>query len=208
MKLGKLHHYPCLILIHGHCSELGLKIKAPRNSSYAVWPDNLSYTEVFIQAPDNAQLSCDIEHNHKKVENGSLAQFNNDKKLWQLLHAPERTGFHELIVYAKRNDDSRSTLEAVVKFNLNVDKLRQPMKLPLTYTQFRNKKCQIYTPIDGILKRGSVVLINCIIPGAVDVNLTAGSQWLKSEGYSATKKYHSCIKRCYYLCQIWKQRKL
>ena len=163
--------------------ELGLKIEAPRNSSYAVWSDSSSYTEVLIKAPDDVQLSCDIEHNHNKVENGSLAQFDNDKKLWQLLFAPQRTGFHELIVYAKRNNDNRSTSNAVVKFNLDVDKLRRPMKFPLIYSQFQNKKCLIYTPIGGILKRGSVVPIKCIIPGAVDVNLTVDSQWLKSEGY-------------------------
>ena len=41
----------------------------------------------------------------------------------------------------------------------------------------------MHTPIDGILKRDSIVSINCTIPDAVDVNLTVDSQWLKSEGY-------------------------
>jgi len=164
--------------------DLGLKIEAPRNRSSAIWPDNASYTEVLIQAPDDVTLSCDIKYNNSKIENGSLAQFDNDKKIWQLLFAPERTGPHELIVYAKRSNDSESSLAAVVKFNLDVTKLRRPMKFPIIYTQFQTTKCRIYTPMDGILKKDSVVPIHCVIPGAIDVNLKVDSNWLKSEGYA------------------------
>jgi hypothetical protein len=57
------------------------------------------------------------------------------------------------------------------------------MKFPLIYSQFQTKKCQIYSPIDGILKNGSIVSIHCVIPGAIDVNLKVDSNWLKSEGY-------------------------
>ncbi|CAF3432297.1 unnamed protein product [Rotaria sp. Silwood1] len=163
--------------------ELGLKIEAPRHRSNAVWTDNASYAEVLIQAPDDVQLSCNITYNNVKIENGSLAQYNNDKKLWQLLFAPERIGLHELTVYAGRNNDNESSSTSVVQFNLDVNKLQRPMKFPLIYTQFQTKKCQIYTPLDGILKKGSVVPIHCVIPGATDVNLTVDSQWLESEGY-------------------------
>ncbi|CAF2046632.1 unnamed protein product [Rotaria magnacalcarata] len=104
-------------------------------------------------------------------KNGSLAQINNDKKLWQLLFAPERTGPHELIVYAKRTNDRESS-KSDAKFNLNVTKLRRSMKFHMIYTQFQTKKCQIYTPMDGILKKDSVVHIHCVISGAKDVNLT------------------------------------
>ncbi|CAF1167744.1 unnamed protein product [Rotaria sordida] len=164
--------------------DFDLKIEAPQNRSNAIWVDNASYAEVLIRTPDDVQLSCDIKYNNVKVENGSLTQYNNEKKLWQLLFAPERTGLHELIVYAKRNNDNESSSKSVVRFNLNVNKLRRSIKFPLIYSQFQTKKCQIYTPIDGILKKGSVVPIHCVIPGASDVNLTVDSQWLESEGYT------------------------
>ncbi|CAF3958532.1 unnamed protein product, partial [Rotaria sp. Silwood1] len=131
----------------------------------------------------DVQLSCNITYNNVKIENGSLAQYNNDKKLWQLLFAPERIGLHELTVYAGRNNDTESSSTSVVQFNLDVNKLQRPMKFPLIYAPFQTKKCQIFTPLDGILKKGSVVPINCVIPGATDVNLTVDSQWLESEGY-------------------------
>jgi len=92
--------------------DLGLKIEAPRNRSNAIWPDNASYAEVLIQAPKEIQLSCNIEYNNVKIENGSLAQYNHEKQHWQLLFAPERTGSHELIVYAKQTTDSESSSKA------------------------------------------------------------------------------------------------
>jgi hypothetical protein len=164
--------------------DLGLKIEAPKNRSHAIWPDNASYAEVLMQAPKDIQLSCHIKYNNTAVENGSLAQFDHEKKLWQLLFAPERAGPHELIVFAKRINDKGSPSTAVAKFSLEVTKLRRPMKFPLIYTQFQTNKCRIYTPMDGILKRGAVVPIHCVVPGATDVNITVDSQWLKSEGYT------------------------
>jgi hypothetical protein len=164
--------------------ELGLKIEAPKNRANAVWPENASYTQVLIQAPKDIQLSCQIEHNNVRIENGSLAQFDHEKKLWQLLFAPERTGPHELLIFAKRRDDSDGPANVVVKFNLDVTKLRRPMKFPLIYTHFQTKKCQLYTPLDGIVKKGSVIPIHCFIPGAIDVNVAVDSKLLENGGYS------------------------
>ena len=163
--------------------DLGLKIEAPINTANAVWPDNASYAELLIQAPDDVQLSCSIEYNNVKIENGSLAQFDHEKKHWQLLFAPQQTGLHKLIVYAKRMNDTKTSSEAVVKFTLNVIKLRQSIKFPIIYKQFQTTKCRIYTPLNGILKKGAVVPIHCVIPGATKVDLQSDSNWLKSEGY-------------------------
>jgi len=57
------------------------------------------------------------------------------------------------------------------------------MKFPLIYTQFQTKKRRIYTSMDGILKKGSVVPIHCVIPGTTDVDVQVDSNWLNSEGY-------------------------
>ncbi|CAF1378502.1 unnamed protein product [Adineta steineri] len=164
--------------------DLGLKVIAPKDRANAVWNDNGSYAEILIKAPDDVQLSCDIQYNNIKIKNGSLAQFNNDKRLWQLLFAPEHTGQHELIVYGKRTSDTESSSTSVVKFNLNVTKLRRPMKFPTTYGQFEIRKCQIYTPLEGILKKGSVVPIHCIIPNALDVRVDVDSKRIGNEGYT------------------------
>ncbi|CAF4152472.1 unnamed protein product [Rotaria socialis] len=147
--------------------------------------NQLAFPSLFQLAKRYFAIPCSssaVERQFSAAENGLLAQFNNDKKLWQLLFAPERTGPHELIVYAKRTKDGESS-KSDSKFNLDVTKLRRPMKFHMIYTQFRTKKCQIYTPMDGILKKGSVVPIHCVISGAKDVNLTIDSNWIKNEGY-------------------------
>ena len=165
-------------------NELGLKIIAPQNSANAVWPANGTYAEVLIQAPQDVQISGHIQLNNVIVENGSLAQYDSRKKVWQLLYAPERNGLHELYVFAKRVQNAQSPANAVVKFNLNVTKIGRPMKFPMTYTLFQTKKCQIISPLDGVLKKGANVSINCIVPGAIDVSVAVDGKLLESGGYS------------------------
>ncbi|CAF4951812.1 unnamed protein product, partial [Rotaria socialis] len=65
-----------------HFYDFGLKIKAPAHRSNLIWAENASYAEVLIKAPDDVRLSGSIQYNRVAVENGSLAQFDNEKKLW------------------------------------------------------------------------------------------------------------------------------
>ncbi|CAF1343855.1 unnamed protein product [Adineta ricciae] len=164
--------------------DLDLKVLAPMNRANAVWADGALYTEVLIQTPDDVQLTCAIQYNNVEIENGALAQYCREKNYWQLLFAPERTGQHKLAVYGKRIHDSESKLSLVIEFNLNVTKLQRSMKFPKTYTSFETNKCQIYTPMEGILKKNSIVPIHCVIPGAKDVIIIVDSKWLDKEGYT------------------------
>ncbi|CAF4418860.1 unnamed protein product [Rotaria sp. Silwood2] len=163
--------------------ELDLKIEAPRNRATAIWPENASYTEIRMSAPNNLELSCDIIFNGSKNENCALTQFDNDKQQWHLLFAPQHTGLHKLTIYARRQSDSQTSFNAVAEFDLNVTKLRKTIKFPLTYTKFQTNKCRIYEPLHGTLKRDAILPIHCVIPGADDVDLQVDSQWMKAKGY-------------------------
>ncbi|CAF5222117.1 unnamed protein product, partial [Rotaria magnacalcarata] len=114
--------------------DYDLKIKSPRSRASPKWSEKSSYTEVLIQAPDDIQLSSSIQRNKIPVENGSLTQYDHERQLWQFLFAPEQTGSHELIIFAKRINDKATAAGAVAIFPLNVTKVEQPMKFPLTYT--------------------------------------------------------------------------
>lgn len=166
--------------------ELGLQLEAPRIHENVPWTDDSSYAEILMRAPETIQLSCRIEYNNREVENGSITQYDNAKHLWQMLFAPERTGVHALTVFAKEIRNRDAAANAVVKFSLNVKQLKRPMKFPLLYTQFQTKKCQILTPIDGILKRGAVVPLYCVIPNALDVTVVVDSKPLEPGGYSGS----------------------
>ncbi|CAF4062395.1 unnamed protein product [Adineta steineri] len=161
--------------------DLNLTIDTPQNCSTLTWPENASYVEILMQAPDDILLSCGIQYNNIKVENGSLAQFDHEKNLWQLLFSPEQIGQHELVIFAKRNTEEN--FQCAAKFYLNVTQIYQAMKFPTIYRQFQHTKCRIYEPLNGILKRDTTVSIHCFIPNADDVNLTVDSNWDKIEGY-------------------------
>ena len=161
--------------------DLNLKVVAPQNCSTVPWLEHTSYVEVLIRAPNDVQLSCDIRYKDVVIENGSLAQFDADKMLWQLLFAPQCIGEHDLFVFAKRNDEK--TAGSALKFHLNVTQLRRSTKFPTIYGKFYAKKCRIYEPLDGVLKKGATVPIHCVIPGASEVNLVVDSNWLKTDGY-------------------------
>ena len=163
--------------------DLDLKLDASHDLATVTWPDNVSYVEIRMRAPDDVNLSCNIEYDDVALENGTLAQFDSDKDNWQLLFAPQRTGPHKLLVYARRENDAGSTSNAVVQFQMDVTQLKQSIKFPLTYTKFQTEKCRILEPIHGTLKKGSVVWIHCIVPGAVDVNAMIDSNWSGGGGY-------------------------
>ncbi|CAF2067795.1 unnamed protein product [Rotaria magnacalcarata] len=163
--------------------ELGLKIEAPRNRATAVWPDNASFAEIRISAPNDVALSCGIEFNGIKNENCALTQFDHDKQQWQLLFAPQRTGLHQLMIYGRRQSGANETSHSVAKFDLHVTRLRKPMKFPSIYGKFQTTKCRIYEPLEGTLKKGLIVPFHCVIPGATEVKLQVDSKWVGVKGY-------------------------
>ncbi|UJR19907.1 hypothetical protein I4U23_023039 [Adineta vaga] len=163
--------------------DLDLEIETPYNRATLAWPDNASYIEIRMRAPNDVYLSCNIKYKDIKVENGTLSQFDSDRHNWQLLFAPQRTGLHSLYVYGRRESNADSTSSSVAEFHLNVSQLKRCIKFPKTYSKFHTNKCRLIEPMNGTLERGSVVLIHCIIPGATDVDVTTDSNWNKSEGY-------------------------
>jgi len=69
---------------------------------------------------------------------------------------------------------------------MHVAEIQRPMKFPIIYPRFKTSKAGIYEPIDGKLKKGSTVLIHCMIPNSTDVKITVDSKWIPSEGYQGT----------------------
>ncbi|CAF1015925.1 unnamed protein product [Didymodactylos carnosus] len=159
-----------------------LHIIAPNNSRFSVWPQNASYTEILLRAPMNIQLSGDIKYNNRKIENGSLLQYDCDKDLWQCLFAPQNIGLHKITIYAKWIAES-DVLHSVVEFDMDVTHLKRSTTFPQTYSHFYQTKCKIYEPLEDNLKRGSTVTLHYRIPDADKVRIKSGSEWLTEGGY-------------------------
>ncbi|CAF1214769.1 unnamed protein product [Rotaria sordida] len=163
--------------------DLDLQVETPRNSAIVMWPEYGSYAQVCIKTPDDVRLMCCIEQNGIRIENGALTQFNSEKQHWQLFFAPEHIGKHKLLVFAHCSTPDGVISGMAVEFYLDVTQLRHSIKFPVIYTAFLTKKCRIYEPLNGILKRGAVVSLHCEIPNARQVDLTIDSKWIKTEGY-------------------------
>jgi hypothetical protein len=163
--------------------DLDLQVEIPRNSATVTWPEYASYAQVCIRTPDDVRLISCIERNGFRIENGSLTQFNSEKQHWQLFFAPERIGQHKLLIFAHCSTPDGVISGIAVEFYLNVTQLRHSIKFPVIYTTFLTRRCRIFEPINGILKRNTTVCIHCEIPDARQVDLTIDSKWIKTEGY-------------------------
>ena len=156
--------------------DFDLQIIKPEGLRSVTWPENASFAEIRIRAPDDIRLSCKLEYNDVEIENGTLVQYDHKKQVWQLLFAPQQTGLHKLDVYAERHSDTKNLSGAVAQFDLYVTSIHKPMTFPITYGAFQSNKCQIHEPLNGVLKKGTIVPIHCIIPGAIEVDLKIDSK--------------------------------
>ncbi|CAF3518213.1 unnamed protein product [Rotaria socialis] len=172
-----MFNYFCLPYLHSYYFIFNLTIISPRFSSMVLFDKYQSYAEVLIQAPNDIQLSCSIKNDNKST---CLSQYDSNRQLWQCLFAPYKNGFHTLIIYANRLVVS-SMLINVIQLGLEVsskDFIRKKV-LPTTYRKFIENKCQIFSPLDAVLKSGTKITIHCRIPNALYVRISLDGVWLE-----------------------------
>ncbi len=170
--------------------EHNLTIIYPRHSSTASFNPTLGLAEVLVQAPSDTRLIGDItQASSDKIKNGCLVQYDTDRQLWQCLFAPQYSGFHVLTLYARREKHeaikSKTEDEKYASaFQLGLHAPTDVIKgktFPLTYGLFTERKCQIFEPLEGVLKSGSKVTIHCRIPGASCARLLLDGNWLSED---------------------------
>ncbi|CAF1179385.1 unnamed protein product [Rotaria sordida] len=163
--------------LHSYYFIYNLTLISPRFSSIVFFDKNESYAEVLIQAPNDVQLICSIKNDHKST---CLTQYDISRQVWQCLFAPYKIGFHTLIIYANRLLISNSLIN-VIELGVDIslkDFLRKKI-FPITFEKFIEYKCQIFSPLDGILKYGTKVTIHCRIPNASYVRISLDGIWLE-----------------------------
>ena len=168
--------------------DYNLEIIKPKNSRYIDWSSNETtfYREVLVHSPNNISISTTIKDTDKgaNVENGTLTNFDYTKQLWQCLFAPSSAEIpFELTLFAKQTDEKTS--HCVAQFDLPAipkKSLKSPMIFPMTYSIFRESKCQLIEPLNGILQSNSKTHFRCRIPGAREVNITIDGGGIKGNG--------------------------
>jgi hypothetical protein len=162
--------------VHSYYFIFNLNIISPRFSSIVSFNTKHSLAEVLIQSPDDIQLSCSIKDD---IRSTSLTHYDFTRQLWQCLFAPYKSGFHTLIIFATHKS-KLDLLKNVIELGVEVpSKDFIPGKtLPTTFGKFTENKCQILTPLDGILKRGTKATIRCRIPNALSARISLDGIWL------------------------------
>jgi hypothetical protein len=175
-------------LIWSQFFDYDLEIIKPIDSRYIDWPSSnkTSYSEILIRSPQNICLSATLKDTVTgvNVENGTIANFNDETKLWECLFAPSSAGVpFELTLFAKQLDEQQS--HCVAQFDLqpiSKDNLKQCMTFPITFSPFNESKCHLFEPLNGILQKDSTVHFRCQIPDAQEVNMTVDGEWIQSTG--------------------------
>ena len=108
-----------------------------------------------------------------------LTQYDYNRQVWQCLFAPYKSGFHTLIIYANHLS-TPNLLKNVIELGVEIlsKDLIKGKTLPITFGKFTEYKCQILSPLDGILKRGTKVTIRCRIPNASNARISVDGIWL------------------------------
>jgi hypothetical protein len=168
--------YIRLPYLHSYYFIYNLTIISPRFSNMVIFDTKQSLAEVLIQAPDDVLLTCSMKDDNQST---SLTQSDINRQVWQCLVAPYDSGFHTLIIYANRLSTS-NLLTNVMELGIEVpSKDFVPGKiLPMTFGKFIEYKCQILSPFNGVLKRGSKVMIHCRIPNATHARISVDDIWL------------------------------
>ncbi|CAF0762312.1 unnamed protein product [Adineta steineri] len=132
--------------------ELHLNIVSPICTPKITLKSGKKYGEILIATPDDVTLSGSLrDKSGTKVEGGDFVFFDRDQKLWQCRFAPQKAGQHEILIFAgKKSDSKTSTLDGAVKFILDIDHLPAPtISYPHIWPEFFDHHLEIITPIDS-----------------------------------------------------------
>ncbi|CAF2960579.1 unnamed protein product [Rotaria sp. Silwood2] len=104
-----------------HFFDYHLDIVKPVNTRYIDWPSdkNFPYCEILVRSPDDVHLSATMADSitGKKIENGTLVNFNSQESLWQCLFAPSASSAsYKLTLFAQHVNANQS--HCVAHFHL------------------------------------------------------------------------------------------
>ena len=169
--------YLQLPYLHSFYFIFNLTLISPRFSPMVLFDRCESLAEVLIQAPNDIQLTCASKDENQST---SLTQYDTRRRIWQCFFAPARSGVYTLMIFANRLSRSSSSLVNVMELGVEIPSqdFHRRKILPFTFGEFLEYKCQIISPLEGVLKRGKKILIHCRIPQAYYGRISLDGIWL------------------------------
>ncbi|UJR33488.1 hypothetical protein I4U23_020933 [Adineta vaga] len=163
--------------------EYNLEIIKPKNTRFIDWPSHArnGYGEILIRSPPNVYLSAHMvdTSTDTEVQHATLMSFNHELNLWQCFFVPPQYETpYDIILFASYLNEVRSHSTAKLSL-LPVTKsnLKHSMVFPEVYYGFTENKVQLIEPLNGVLRKGSIVHFRCRIPGAQAIGMIVDGNW-------------------------------
>ncbi|CAF4534765.1 unnamed protein product [Rotaria sp. Silwood1] len=112
--------------------------------------------KLIFRAPKNVRLRMTVDHLELNENPGScLTHYNHDTCLWECYHAPYTTGHHRRFIWLldSESDDPWTT---AARFDVYIEKIIESLYYPITTNIFNALRCQLITPMNGILAKESL----------------------------------------------------
>jgi hypothetical protein len=109
--------------------------------------------KLIFRAPNRIRLQMTVDHLELNQNPGScLTHYNHTTRLWECFHSPYTTGHHRLFIWALDGDNDEQWATAV-RFDVYVKQPIESLYYPVTTNIFNTLRCQLITPMNGILSR-------------------------------------------------------
>ncbi|CAF0792973.1 unnamed protein product [Adineta steineri] len=132
-----------------------------------------------FRAPDRIRLQMTVDHLEINENPGTcLTHYNHSTRLWECFHSPSTIGHHRLFIWALDNEKDEQWSTAV-RFDIYIEQKTESKSYPITTNIFNRLRCELITPMNGILSRKNLpshIIIRA--PNVHDVQLQIDEQTL------------------------------
>ena len=107
--------------------------------------------KLIFRAPSHVRLQMTVDHLDLNQDPGScLTHYNHDTCLWEFYHSPCTIGYHRLFIWLLDDDESDQWTTAV-RFDVYIEQRIQSLYYPITTNIFNTLRCQLISPMNGII---------------------------------------------------------
>ena len=112
--------------------------------------------KLIFRTPNHIRLRMTVDHLEINQNPGScLTHFNHDTWLWECYHSPYTTGHHRLLIWVLDSAANDQWMTAV-RFDVYTAQKPEILSYPITTNIFNELRCQLITPMNGILSKESL----------------------------------------------------
>ena len=132
--------------------------------------------EITVQTPDSLLLDADLIEGNRLLE-GQYTFVQSDQENSRIEALFPRPGEYVLRLYS-RNAGSGEPFKETLNYKVKASAGKgEDTGFPLVYEEFLKNRACLYEPLQGTLKRGSIVLFRIKVPNAANTAVVVDDRW-------------------------------